>query len=315
MMFYRLLLTFTMILVWGTTSWISIKGLSLFLPDAGMIIYAMGTGLELGKLLVITYIHRSWKDSNSLQKLYYSSVAGILIILTACEVIGYLAQYHMVSSTDTLSVEAELDSLQKENHVIREQLGLIESTMAGLPDTYVSKRMSIRKTTGYDGLAGRLIEISKKEAELTGLNITASNHAGPVYAIARMTGIDPEKAATCFIAILVSVIELLSAGLIVAVSSVWNRESHALEDIHASQIHGTEEPAQVEKESAQAEPEQVPCPERVQKPGTSYKKKPGVLQGKLKRIKERWQLNNQDTAIVTSRRNMNTGQIWLTGDG
>jgi hypothetical protein len=122
---------------------------------------------------------------------------------------------------DLRSAETKLESLKREASILRDQISVIDTTLAGLPKSYVSRRIKERKAAGYDEKQTRLLEIAKHEAELQAKKIKEQQSAGPIFAVARIMNIQDRDAIAALIILLVMVLEPLSIGLTVATSAAW----------------------------------------------------------------------------------------------
>ncbi len=218
---FKYFISLIMIIVFGSTSFISVQALVSFLPDAGFIIFIMGIGIEAGKLCIIIFIHRSWTETNFFIRTCYCLLAGFLITLTACEVTGYLSFNHKLSAQNRNILTTELTGLQSEKEFLKQQIILIKRNMQDFKKGWGTKRLEVRKESNYNSMIERMSEIIKRETELSKNIITGSEQAGPVFSIAEIYGINHQKSAKYFIMILVIVLEILSTGLIIATSHLW----------------------------------------------------------------------------------------------
>jgi hypothetical protein len=127
-----------------------------------------------------------------------------------------------VSITRDLQIsEAALNSLNEKAAILKEQISIIDNTLAGLPISHVSRRIKEREESGYDEKQSRLVEISKQKAQLETQIIKDREFAGPIFAVARIMKISAVDAIAIFILFLVLVLEPLSIGLTVAVNAAW----------------------------------------------------------------------------------------------
>ena len=216
----KYILTFALVITWGSTAWISISALVQFLPESGFIIYVIGFSLEFGKAASIVFIHRSWSRSNIIKKFYYTITISILVILTACEVTGYLSNGHSESILNHSKIETELTQINNEKDFLKHQIELIEKNLNDFPEGYGTKRIAVREQTQLDKKLERMNELLIRESELSVSEIATSNQS-PIITATNLFNIDPNKTASFFIIILVCVLEMLSTGLTLAVSHVW----------------------------------------------------------------------------------------------
>ena len=218
---HKILLTLALILVFGTSAFVSVSGLSAVFSSAGIVIILMGCGMELGKILTVIHLHRRWNILNWISRGFYMVVVVALVLITSCEIMGYLSQNHVRGFLGLKSNHASLAALDQEEKILRNRIETIDKTLAGLPDSYVTKRIRERRDAGYDSLQARLIKIVNEKADIERQQITDKAYSAPIFATARIFNIDETRAASMFIFFLIAVLEPLSIGLAVAVSITW----------------------------------------------------------------------------------------------
>lgn len=217
----KFLLTTTLALVFGTSAFVSVSGLSAVFSSAGITIILMGAGMELGKILTVIHLHRRWKVLYWLSRCFYIMVIVALVLITSCEIMGYLSQNHVQGFRALESNHASLTALEQEEKILRNRIETIDNTLAGLPDSYVTKRIRERENAGYEGLQARLTEVIKNKAIIQNEKIADTAYSAPIFATARIFRINETRVASLFIFFLVCVLEPLSIGLAVAVSIAW----------------------------------------------------------------------------------------------
>src|ERR1035437_2870517 len=105
----------------GISAIYAIAGLISIFPSAPITITLMASALELSKLVIASWLYRSWKDIPVLLKTYFIAALVVLMFLTSVSVFGYLSKAHMDSSVNTgdqtsaLILVEEKIATQKEN--------------------------------------------------------------------------------------------------------------------------------------------------------------------------------------------------------
>jgi hypothetical protein len=218
---FKYLLTVSLLLTAGTSAYMSVRGLTLVFTEYLIPIALMGTGMELGKILTIVYVHRNWKRLIKAHKVFYIFVVFLLVILTSGEIAGILSQGYAQNRQETSLISSRQGFLEQERNLILEELEVLEKTLSGLPKTYVTKRFQFREDNDYEGKRRRLLEINTEISEADADNVSARLSAGPIFAVGRLLDVPDARAIIFFILLLVGVVEPLSVGLTVAVSSQW----------------------------------------------------------------------------------------------
>lgn len=218
---YRILVTANLLLVAGTSAYMSIYGLMSMFVSHTLVIICMGLGMEIGKVLTVSYLYRNWPKLNRFSRFLYMLIVSILVFITSIEMIGFLSQSHMNGSRGLLITETTLRSLKNEAQILKQQIAVIDNTLAGLPVSHVSRRIKERKAAGYEKKQARVLEISKNQSQLETELLKNRQWAGPIFAIARIMKVKESDVAAMFILFLVLVLEPLSIGLTLAASASW----------------------------------------------------------------------------------------------
>ncbi len=218
---HKTLITTALLMVFGTSAYMSIYGLAAVFAGAGMVAVLMGAGMELGKLLTVIHLHRQWKGMRFFMRGFYMVVITALVMITSFEILGYLSQSHVQGTRDLSAARTALTALEHEEQLLVGSIETIDITLAGLPETFVTKRIREREAAGYGQMQARLVEIARERSGLEKQRIANRSYAAPIFAAAGIFGIDPSRAASIFILVLVMVLEPLSIGLAVATSSAW----------------------------------------------------------------------------------------------
>jgi hypothetical protein len=218
---YPTLVTLSLILVFGSSAFMSISGLLSIFSNNTITIISMGLGMEIGKILSISHLYRTWQRNNILVKTGYIFIVFVLILLTSFEVMGFLSQCHQKTVQSNHIIQSRVDALSEEEAVLRSQINTIDQTLNGLPKTHVSRRINERKNSGYEDKQNRILEIIKHKAELEAKLISEKDYSNPVSSIAKILKINDSKVISIFIPFLVLILEPLSIGLTIAANSAW----------------------------------------------------------------------------------------------
>ena len=274
---YRVLITISLLLVAGSSGYMSVYGLMSVFASNAKVIVCMGLGMEVGKILIVSHVYRQWRKLNGFQCTLYILIVSFLVFLTSMEVTGFLTQSHVNITRDLQINETALNSLKEEAAILEEQISIIDNTLAGLPISHVSRRIKEREAASYDKKQARLLEISKQKAQLEAQIIKDREFAGPIFAVARVIKINATDAIAIFILFLVLVLEPLSIGLTVAVNAAWI-------------------PPEIMSEMKSQPPLQARGPADV-----------------LTAICKEYQLSIYELASITGRKKQKTCERWLNG--
>ena len=80
-MIFFLLLLFSALAVSAVAAWFSIVGLMAIFPAAAIPILAMGSALEIAKLVTASFLYRSWEKIRWLMKSYFIFAVIVLSLM------------------------------------------------------------------------------------------------------------------------------------------------------------------------------------------------------------------------------------------
>jgi len=274
---YSALVTLSLILVFGSSAVMSISGLLSIFSNESFIIISMGLGMEIGKILTISHLHRTWEKYTSMVRAWFISIIFVLTLLTSFGVMGFLSQCHQKAVQGNHVIQSKINALTQEKSALKNQIDIVDKTLNGLPESHVSRRINERKSSRYEEKQNRLLEIIKQKASLEIQLISGNDNSNPVLAIAKILKMDDSFIISIFIPFLVLILEPLSIGLTIAVNSAW-------------MDHKNEIPA----------------------PQTNIKDNKNSTE-ELQNLQEKHNLTVSQIAKITGRKKLKTCEGWLKG--
>jgi hypothetical protein len=228
----------------AVAAWYAIAGLIAIFAAAVIPIAIMGSLLEASKLVVASWLYRSWKEIPLLMKTYFSIALVTLMLLTSMGIFGFLSKAHLDQAVPTGDAVAKLEIIDEKIKTQRENLDASRQAIAQL-DKQVNETLSRSTNTGgaersvqirrnQQAERGRLLkeigaaqtEISKLQEERTPLASEVRKveaEIGPIKYIAELIYGDEakdstviEKAIRFVILMIVFVFDPLAVLLLVA---------------------------------------------------------------------------------------------------
>ena len=153
----------------------SIIGLATLFAGSAVAIFAMGSALEVGKLVAASWLYHNWRSSiPRLLKTYLFTAIIVLVFITSMGIFGFLSKAHLdqVKPTSSNNIKIELidKQISQQEKIIERAEGTLDQLDKAL-DVYIDKEYVSR------GLKER----KKQEEERNTLN-TAINDASDVIA-------------------------------------------------------------------------------------------------------------------------------------
>ena len=142
-MFLTLLTFITAISISAIAAGYSIIGLATLFAGAAVPIIAMGTALEIGKLVAATWLYHNWRSNISkLLKTYLFTAIIILIFITSMGIFGFLSKAHLdqVRPTGNNAVQIALidKQINQQNLIIDRAENTLDRLDKAL-DVYIAK--------------------------------------------------------------------------------------------------------------------------------------------------------------------------------
>jgi hypothetical protein len=237
------LLFLTALSLSGVAAYYSIMGLVAIFAAAPVPILIMGSLLEAAKLVVASWLYRSWKEVPLLMKSYFTMALVVLMILTSMGIFGYLSKAHLDQAIPSGDVAAKLSLIDEKIRIEKENLNAsrkelnqldvqVDQTIARTTEASGAERaIAIRRAQQRD--RSRILnEIGASQAKIAKLNEERSPIAsevrkveaevGPIkYIAALLYGDNPEvdvleKAVRWVIIMIVIVFDPLAVLMLIA---------------------------------------------------------------------------------------------------
>jgi len=252
----------------AVAAYYSVMGLVAIFAAAPLPIFIMGSLLEACKLVVASWLYRSWKEVPVLMKTYFTMALAVLMILTSMGIFGYLSKAHLDQAIPSGDVSAKLSLIdekiktEKENlNASRKELNQLDvqvnetisrsantstSSGASAGTSGVERSIAIRRSQQKD--RERILkEIGTAQTKISQLNEERAPIAtevrkveaevGPIkYIAALIYGDNPEidvleKAVRWVIIMIVIVFDPLAVLMLVAANWQLRKDKDTLEPV------------------------------------------------------------------------------------
>lgn len=221
----------------------SILGLIAIFPSAVISILIMGTLLEVSKLVVASWLYRSWKEIPILMKSYFTVALVILMMLTSMGIFGALSKAHLDQAIPTGDIVAKVSlfdekiKTEKDNiDVARKQIKQLDAQVDQIigrsaDSQGVERSLQIRRgqqkerntlLTEISLAQTRIAKLNEERAPAAAAARKVEAEVGPIKYIAALIYADAaseevlEKAVRWVIIMIVLVFDPLAVLLLVA---------------------------------------------------------------------------------------------------
>jgi len=111
-------------------AYFSIIGLATIFPGSMYAVIAMGSVLEVGKIIASIWLHRNWKSAPRLIKFYLFSAILVLMGITSMGIFGFLSKSHIEheqTAEKSKALVAQIENkIERKNEYIKRQKELIQ---------------------------------------------------------------------------------------------------------------------------------------------------------------------------------------------
>lgn len=254
--FFRFLLLATALVVAGVAAYFSVFGISKLFAGAMMAAIVMASSLELGKLILSSYVYRAWNSISKLRRAYGVLAVGVLMLITSVGIYGFLSNAFESTSIEVEQMDSKIEIMDtkissKESEIDRYQKLITDKQSRIVTLTELRKSQEVRLDSllanehwvnsrrTAESIENADIEISGLYTEIDELNIKVdtsnnqlirlktdkleykgesniSGEVGPLKYIARLTGSTMDKVVNWVILLLIFVFDPLAIYLILS---------------------------------------------------------------------------------------------------
>jgi hypothetical protein len=141
----------------AVAAYYSIMGLVAIFAAAAIPIFIMGSLLEVSKLVVASWLYRSWKKIPKLMMIYFTTALVVLMMLTSMGIFGYLSKAHLDQAVPSGDVAAKLSLIDEKIKTEKDNIDAARKQISQL-DSQVDQ--TIARTTDANG-ADRAVAIRR----------------------------------------------------------------------------------------------------------------------------------------------------------
>jgi len=224
----------------------SIIGLATLFAGSAMAIIAMGSALEVGKLVAASWLYHNWRSSiPRLLKAYLFTAIIILIFITSMGIFGFLSKAHLdqvkPQSSNNIKIELLVKQINQQNLIIdraEKQLSLLDKALeVYIQKEYVTRGLKERKkqeeerkelTTAINNASDEIAKLTLKKSDIELTQDKIEAEVGPIKYVAELIYGENakdnfDKAVRIVILILIFVFDPLAVLLLIAANISLNQ--------------------------------------------------------------------------------------------
>lgn len=235
----------------------SIIGLATLFAGAVIPIIAMGSALEVGKLVVASWLYRNWNSSllPKTIKYYLTTAVVVLIFITSIGIFGFLSKAHLDQVKPTTGNTLNIQVIDKQINQQQVIVDRAEKTLNSLDKAldkyidmeYVSRGLKEREKQKVERdqlnktiteATAKIVELNKNKSQIELEQIKIEAEVGPLKYIAELIYGDDAKshfdeAVRIIILILIFVFDPLAVLMLIA-ANISIREYQLKKSLNAT---------------------------------------------------------------------------------
>lgn len=162
--FLNYLVLITGLAISAIAAWYSIVGLAAIFAASVIPVIIMGSALEIGKLVSISWLYQNWNRTPFLVKTYFMMAIFVLMFITSMGIFGFLSKAHIEQTLGTNNMQIEMAAI--DTKIDREQKRIDSNqTVLDQLDSAVQVLTESQRIRGKDGaIAVRQAQQEQRDA-------------------------------------------------------------------------------------------------------------------------------------------------------
>jgi hypothetical protein len=169
---FKCIVGFAALVVAGCAAFFSVQGLATLYAGQFLAVCIMAGGLEFGKLVAASYLHRYWKETSFLLRTYLIIAVIALMGITSLGIFGFLTSAFQQSHVKIEIVDTQRESLESKKQTIQDEILTLTKRIDVLNESRLSQEKRLPKMSSksakpiYDDIKKSSEEISKSQERI-----------------------------------------------------------------------------------------------------------------------------------------------------
>jgi len=234
------------LIVAGCAAFFSVQGLATLYAARYIAVCVMAGGLEVGKLVAASFLHRYWKTTGWLLKLYLTIAVVVLMGITSLGIFGFLTGAYQQSHVKVELTDTKQEALNSKKEFLNTEIKQLNERINTLNEARKSQEKRLQQMSSksarpvYDDIRRSGEEISSTRARIDELTnelfrvnqdtiqekIEGSKEVdiGTLKYVAKAFGVDMDTIVKWFTLAIVLVFDPLAVALVLAYNSLIERK-------------------------------------------------------------------------------------------
>ena len=258
---FSILVGFSALVVASCAAFFSVQGLATLYAGQFLSVCIMAGGLEFGKLVTASYLHRYWNVTSFLLKTYLIIAVILLMGITSLGIFGFLTSAYQQNHNKVELVESKKSSIEINKNSLVSEMDLYKSRIEKLNEIRITQEKRVQESGNYklpreqayqaikeaneeivlsqDKIKTISDKINNLDQEILSLKIeeSKSSDIGTLKFVASSFNITVESVVKWLTLLIVLVFDPLAISLILAYNNiVYKKENIATEETSENKI-------------------------------------------------------------------------------
>ncbi len=257
------------LIVAGCAGYFSVWGLSQLFAGASTAVIIMATGLEIGKIVTTTALHRYWKNISGLLKTYLTISVVVLMLITSAGIYGFLSNAYQKTANKLEIHEGEIAVFEGKKSLFQNNIGDNEKVIEQknkridqLSQLRTTQETRLDAATNNRNRSGARTDIENSNSEIqklsnevdalnqknSALNDSISKYntmvlelkagsdvaaeVGPLKYISELTGVPMANVVNYLILLLIFVFDPLAVALVLMTNRIFEIEEDKSDELN-----------------------------------------------------------------------------------
>ena len=237
-MFKRIVLAVALLIA-ACAAYFSVTGIGQLFLGAIIPAMIMAAALEMGKLVLVSFVYRYWTQITKPLRIYYTFATVVLMAITSLGVYGYLSSAYARSASAIAPAQAQLAAITSQQRSLTETAARASAQLTQATATLQQQERRLDQLVGKSGFITQQKTVQQQNTQVIALQqqvtragverdsleflkgtvqttMTGSSKIGTFYYVASMFGVSLDTIVRWFILSIVLVFDPLSITLLVA---------------------------------------------------------------------------------------------------
>jgi len=146
---FRLIVGFSALFVAGCAAFFSVQGLAALYSSQFIAVCIMAGGLEFGKLVASSYLHRFWDQTGIFLRIYLLLAIFILMSITSLGIFGFLTAAYQQNHFKTEMIDSKKELVELNKKTIQDEIDTYKDRIQKLNDIRTIQEKRVEEAGNY----------------------------------------------------------------------------------------------------------------------------------------------------------------------